>query len=168
MTTKLATDRPSATRRDGWRRWFGRGLPTLALTAGLALSLAGLWAWNRDSARAHPSVQLEFSPVNQELGPIPLGELRKVAFRAINRDNSRPARVLGVEQHCDRQGCIFWRGTPTTIPPGGEAIIEVEWKGMEPGRLVQDFPVYTDCPGQMEVRLTISGEVISGEMVPHP
>ena len=168
MTTGLAADRIPATRCDGWKRSFDRCLPILALTAGLALSLAGVWAWNRDSARANPAVQLEFIPVVQELGPVPVGELRKVAFRAINRDESRPARVLGVEQHCDRQGCILWRGAPMTIPPGGEAIVEVEWKGMELGRLVRHFPVYTDCQGQTEARLTISGDVIPGELVSPP
>ncbi len=168
MTTGLAADRTPATGRDGRRRSFDRFLPILALTVGLAFSIAGVWAWRRDSPRAEPAAQLRFVPVDQELGPVLVGELRKVTFRAINRDDSRPARVLGVEQHCNRQGCIFWRGDATTIPPGGEAIVEVEWKGMEPGRLVQHFPVYTDCPGQAEVLLTISGDVISGEMMSPP
>jgi hypothetical protein len=165
MTTGPAADRTPATGRDGRRRSFDRYLPILALTGGLALSIAGGWTWCRDSTRAEPATQLSFVPADQELGPVLVGELRKVAFRAINRDDSRPARLLGVEQHCDRQGCIFWRGGATTIPPGGEAIVEVEWKGMEPGRLVQHFPVYTDCPGQTKVRLTISGDVILGEMI---
>ena len=168
MTTELEADRTPATGRDSGRRSFDRSLPILALTGGLALLLAGVWAWSRDAARAKPAAQLQFIPVNHELGAVPAGELRKVAFRAVNRDESRPARVLGVEQHCDLQGCIFWRGAPTTIPPGGEATVEVEWKGVNPGRLVQHFPVYTDCPGQAEVRLTISGDVISGDLVSPP
>ena len=141
---------------------FDKGDPSPISASTFLLSSFGMPEPDRPVAADH-AAQLEFLPANRDLGPVAVGELRKVAFRAINHDDSRPARILGIEQHCDIQGCIIWRGTPTTLPPSGEATFEVEWKGMKPGRLVQQFPVYTDCPGQAEVRLTISGDVISDQ-----
>ena len=158
MTISLLRPIP-ATPTGPAMRTARRSLPILAMAAGVVFAVAAYREWRREASRPLPGAQLSFLPALQDLGVTAPGESRKVVFTVKNLDDARPARLLGAEEHCDRLGCIFWKGAPTTIRPGEERTFEVEWKGIRPGRLVQSFPVYTDCPGQMEVRLSIAGEV---------
>jgi len=143
------------------RRASGSRRVSLGLAAGGAAMLAaGIWSWNR-GASGPPGPQLAFEPASAELGLVIEGENRPVPFRVVNRDRSRPARLLGAEDKCTPSGCVFSKGLPLTVPAGGEASFTVEWKGTKPGRLVQEVSVFTDGPGQAIVALSIGGEVIA-------
>ncbi len=143
------------------RRASGSRRVSLGLAAGGAAMLAaGIWSWSR-AASSPPGIQLTFEPANVELHSVLQGENRPVAFRVVNRDGTRPARLLGAEDKCTPAGCVFVEGLPLTVPAGGEASFTVEWKGTKPGRLVQEVSVFTDGPGQAIVALSIGGEVIA-------
>ncbi len=142
-------------------RASGSGVVSLALAAGGVVMLAaGIWSWSR-SASVPPGPRIAFEPAGVELGVMIEGENRPVAFRVVNRDGNRPARLLGAEDRCTPAGCVVIKGLPLTIPPGGDATFTVDWKGTRPGRLVQDVSVFTDGPGQAIVILSIGGEVIA-------
>ena len=46
---------------------------------------------------------------------------------------------------------------PGTIPPGAEYELKIAYHVGVAGEFVKEFPVYTDCPGQGEFMLTITG-----------
>ncbi len=158
----MASIRPEgATSSARHRSVSGRGAASFALAAGgIVLLAAGIWSWSR-AASGPPGPQLAFEPASAELGVMIEGENRPVAFRVINRDGTRPARLLGAADRCTPAGCVFVKGLPLTVPPGGKATFTVEWKGTKPGRLVQEVSVFTDGPGQAIVALSIGGEVVA-------
>jgi hypothetical protein len=92
------------------------------------------------------------------VGPFAVGESRPITFTAINRNGARPARLIGAEDGCDPFGCLTLKGLPMSIPPGGTAIVEAEYLASKEGPFRREFPLYTDCPGQFEIRLSILGE----------
>ncbi len=133
---------------------------TLAGLAGVSMLIAGAWAWRSVSIAPPTESRLVFEPMMQDVGPVFEGEFRFVTFRVTNPNEARSYRVLGGESFCDAEGCIFWRGEPTTIPPGGSSKFQVEWKGLGAGRVDRKFSVYTDAPGQAIVQLTVSGDLM--------
>ena len=145
----------------------GRGSMTarLGLISGIACLLGlislgvGAWEWRREATRAPFGAALAFEPMTREIGPIAPKEKRLIEFRVTNRDGRKTAHLLGAEDKCGASGCVTWKGSPMAILPGQSANFAVEWMGSKPGRVTQKIPIYTDAPGQVEVILTISGEV---------
>ena len=137
-----------------------------AAFAGIGLIVVGVWIGRPEAVRPPSPPWLTFEPVTCELGEVTEGEARMVPISVSNRHGSSVARLLGANNHCGPEGCVFWRGDPITVQPGQTAIFEVEWKGSQAGRVVQELTVFTDCPGQAIVQLSIAGEVIAAKSNP--
>jgi hypothetical protein len=121
--------------------------------------VAGVITWWRNSQSGANAPWLNVSPRVSSLGNLSLGEPRIAAFQLTNHSGNRPVRLLGAADFCDAQGCASSAGLPRVIAPGSTYTLEVEYKGTETGRFVREFVVYTDCPAQEQIPLTITGEV---------
>lgn len=121
---------------------------------------AGVWASREDAMQPPTGASLSFERIEYEIGPIPQGERRLIPVRVTNRDRRRPAHLLGAEDRCVPRGCLTWKGSVTAIPPGGSTAFDVEWKGTRPGHTTLKIPIYSDAPGQTEVVLTFTADVI--------
>lgn len=137
-----------------------RGLGRLAWAGGLALLALGVWSW---WARARPATAREWlvvEPPGVSAGSLVVGAPRVVRLRVTNRFGGRPARLLGASDFCDADGCVTSRGLPRTIPPGGSEVVELECQGVRIGPFRRSIALYSDCPGQAEIPVTITGEVL--------
>jgi hypothetical protein len=86
-----------------------------------------------------------------------------------NRHRSRAVRVIGARASCDKSGCVTVKSAlPLTIPPMQAVELEVEYRAMGLGRCDKELPIYTDSPGQAELRLLLVCEVFAaGEAAHH-
>ena len=134
-------------------------IASLAGLGGILLLATGavyLWGGTR-----RPSIGLRISvePNDQVLVKTTVGETRRVVFRATNHSDVRSVQLLGGQGSCNPTGCVNVNGVPLTIPPGRSGSFEVEYMGVQPGRFTREIPIYTDCPGQGEIRLVLTAAV---------
>lgn len=128
--------------------------------------LGALWIWREQARRPRVDSGLMLQSVWKAHGSLTVGEIRPIVFSVMNGADSRPVRLVGAEDGCDSLGCLTLKGLPMTIPPGGSAIIEAEYRASKEGPFRREFPLYTDCPGQFEVRLSIVGEAVGRKVEP--
>jgi len=93
--------------------------------------------------------------------PMKFGEQREIAYPFENRTD-KPVRILGASDLCGRNFCVT---------SDVRLLIEIKArsKGLAKlhitvGKVAGDFEapltIYTDCPGQFQVRITIKGRTV--------
>ncbi len=130
----------------------------------LAVSVACLVLGVRASARGRdpglPSLRLREGVRN--FGQLPEGGKMRLAFRLIN-EGDVPRHVLGAGASCGNLGCVGLRSPASfrfEVPPRSHRDLEVEVTARKAGALEESMALFTDDPGQFEVRLTVRGRVV--------
>lgn len=138
-------------------------LSTLAMGGAVALVAAGAWAWYDEARMPSAGSWLVISPAVTTIKGLGANVPRHIAFQVVNQNLKRPAILLGGCSSCESQGCVIIEGLPLAVSPGGTTRFEVEYKSFKAGRFTREFPIYTDCPGQAEIPLTIIAEVAEAQ-----
>ena len=135
----------------------------LGVTVALFMALALVLATNRavtDSVR--------FVPAEHRFDA-PLETAHNYAFQVTLRNGTRQiVTVLGASEFCGEDGCAKLDGFPQVVESGADCQISVLFQAGAPGRFLHEVPIYTNCPGQIEVMLRIVGEVSKQEAAEPP
>jgi hypothetical protein len=136
-----------------------------SVTSGVsaALFVGGGLAWYQTTGTTISEPSLVVSPQIVALGHLSPGERRLVKLQVTARRGTLASRIIGAPSVCDQEGCITVMGLPLTIWPGTSSTLEVEFIGTRPGPIARELPLFTDAPGQTEIRLLFSGEVAGRE-----
>ena len=82
-----------------------------------------------------------------------------VRFQLRNR-TLRTIRLIGATETCGAGGCNTVEGLPAEIPPCSTYELSVKLLvRKQPGEFSKEFTLYTDCPGQPNLLLTIKSRV---------
>ena len=93
---------------------------------------------------------------SRSAGALAIGDRRFVQFKLGNH-SVHPVTVLGSRSSCT---CLVAEDLPFAIPPSGTRQVRVRVHPVEgQGPFTQRVTLFTDCPGQAEVVLQISGSV---------
>lgn len=140
------------------KSWLNR-LAILAGLGGILLLAAGAVVPRGNAPRSATGPSLVVVPNDQSVVRVSSGGARRIIYKATNQSEVQAVRLLGGQSSCNAMGCVNVYGMPLTIYPGQTAAFEVEYKGAQPGHFTLEVPIYTDCPGQGEIHLTIDAEV---------
>jgi Protein of unknown function (DUF1573) len=100
---------------------------------------------------------------SKSFGEVRPGERPLLRFDLTNTSD-RAIAVLGARTQCT---CLFAEGLPLSIPPGSRRAFHVAVKtGSRVGKLQEPIQLYTDFPGQRELRLTVHGRILSSAAQP--
>lgn len=126
---------------------------------GCALTTIGVWGFVEDARQPKPGEWLTALPARQVVTELTAGESCEVRFQLLNRNTRHEVRVTGVVGGCSAQGCIGVQPVPATIPPGGMLDLVVNYKSPFPGQFSRVVTIYTNCPGQEEIHITVVASV---------
>jgi hypothetical protein len=137
--------------RSRFALWSLRGLAVgcVLVDIALAMNTSSNWAPRRVRFATPERCTGVLSPLQTILVPFPL-ENRTV----------RMIRVVGATGVCRAPGCLIARDLPVDVPPFSTRDILIELRASDragPFRL--NMTVFTDCPGQTTMELTVYGEV---------
>jgi len=87
---------------------------------------------------------------------------RAAASLKLINSGSTPYRVVGADVGgCNFQGCVqVVDQLPVTIPAHSSHAIKLEWVAGKPGELNRTIVLYTDCPGNFEIPIQITGHAL--------
>ncbi|HWE37482.1 MAG TPA: hypothetical protein VG406_13010 [Isosphaeraceae bacterium] len=134
----------------------------LSLLFAILLLLAGLMAHGgRAATRETRPVGVRLSPGSMDVGTLEARQTLTLKFELVNATDS-PIRVLGSSGRCNRVACLDAGPgeLPCSIPGASSRNIEVTLAVSNPGVFAHEITLYTDCPGQPEVGLVVSGIVV--------
>lgn len=91
----------------------------------------------------------------------PTGGRAAARLKLIN-SGSTPYRVVGADVGgCNFQGCVrVVDQLPETIPAHSSHAIHLAWVAGKPGELKRTIVLYTNCPGNFEIPIQITGHAL--------
>jgi hypothetical protein len=82
----------------------------------------------------------------------------------LTNNSDKPVKIVGDTGHCGHGVCLVTRTRiPMIISPHQSGSIEVAVRGMQEGTFKKDYSIFTDCPGQFRVSVTIQCTVRGGK-----
>jgi hypothetical protein len=101
---------------------------------------------------------------NTEVVAMPPRQTRERAVTTLMLTNTGSAayRVVGADVGgCNFQGCVqVVDQLPVTIPAHSSHAIHLAWVAGKPGELKRTIVLYTDCPGNFEIPIHITGHAL--------
>ncbi len=139
-----------------------RGVSTLTCVLGVFLAGIGAWIWWNEARQPSVGSWLTIWPPTRSVGRSGLPASTPPSFKITNGHFSCPVRVIGASGSCSEQGCVRVRSTlPLTIPPRGVVDLEIDYESRGFGQSKQIITIFTDCPGQGEIPLVVTADVIA-------
>lgn len=95
-----------------------------------------------------------------QVGNLRPHEAKVVEFRLKN-SLPRPIRLLGGYSRCGSNVCLLVDNLPPLIQPSAELSIPITVQGgLNAGAFSEPVSIYTDCPGNREIVLTLTGRTL--------
>jgi len=142
--------------------WFAALLISVNLLLAIAVVAALLWFGSLATAvQVLGGRPLVVDATTKSFGVAEPGQTVEVTFNLVNY-GSQPCRVVGTRLTC---GCTVPQEIPFSIGPGetGKFRVVIRLPDEMVERDTNSVRVYTNIPSQVELRLTITGQVRTGD-----
>jgi hypothetical protein len=135
--------------------------PRILFAVALVLALLSVYSAITGSVFLGPAATpLAIEPVVLEFGQCRVGDSAQATLTVTNR-SSQAVRIIGVSGHCAPFGCVGVRDElPTEIAAGETRQLTVVCLIAKAGPFEDTLPVFTSCPEQNEIDLTLRGRVM--------
>jgi hypothetical protein len=123
----------------------------------LRAAAAALFLLSFDGTADHASQSLRFPSLECSAGTMDPLQIAVFPF-PVQNCTMHPVRVLGAAGICRAPGCVSVTDLPLTIPPLSTRPIAIEvYAGRQEGPFHLETTLFTDCAGQSEFGIGVSG-----------
>ena len=106
-----------------------------------------------------PVLRLDEVP---DIGSIELNTPVPIQVSITNRHPNQAFWILGVEEQCNKLGCVTWLDVAHEIRPGETRTTDFTWEARKAGPAQITFPLFTNAPGQTTIELRLQGNAVNG------